>query len=74
MTTTQIKMKEPGRKKRKKKGQKDPQGSKGKEKKGRCLTLQISCVPLLMTSTTSKLHNTKTNNIHEKLLSSDWLR
>lgn len=36
MTTTQIKMKEPGRNKRKKKGQKDPQGSKGKEKKGRC--------------------------------------
>ena len=55
MTMT-TKMKGPGRKK---KGQEDPQGRKGKEKTGRFQPVEIICVPSPMTSTTSQLYNTK---------------
>lgn len=59
--------------KKKEKGPKISQESKGKEKKGRCQTLEISCVPSLVISTTSKLDHTETKADPKLLLNSFYM-
>ena len=58
---------------KKEKGPKISQESKGKEKKGRCQTLEISCVPSLVISTTSKLDHTETKADPKLLLNSFYM-
>ena len=72
MMTMKRKMKEPGwRKKRER--TKDLTGIEREREKGKMPTLEISCVPSLVISTTSKLDHTETKADPKLLLNSFYM-